>query len=113
MRPLTREPLVRAQCAPRYRGVFVSRSDAGPVRDCWRRRLTLLACVALVWLLGTSPAYAYLDPGTGGMILQLLLGGFAGALVVGKLYFSKIKAICLSIFMRDGTAPEHEDGGEA
>lgn len=47
------------------------------------------------------------------MLLQLLLGGVAGALVVGKLYFSKIKAIFSSIFMRDGTTPEHEDGGEA
>ena len=35
----------------------------------------------------TSPAYAYLDPGTGSMLLQMLLGGVAGALVVGKLYW--------------------------
>ena len=39
-----------------------------------------------------SPAYAYLDPGTGSMLLQLLLGGVAGALVVGKLYWHRIKA---------------------
>jgi len=29
-------------------------------------------------LLGTRPAHAYLDPGTGGMMLQLLLAGIAG-----------------------------------
>ena len=113
MRPSTREPLTRVRSAPRYRGVLVPRSAAGPSRDRWRSRLTGLVCAVLTWLLSPSPAYAYLDPGTGGMLLQLLLGGVAGALVVGKLYFSKIKAICLSIFMRDGTAPEHEDGGEA
>ncbi len=67
----------------------------------------------MAWLLGTSPAYAYLDPGTGGMILQLLLGGAAGALVVGKLYFSKIKAFYTPHFMRDVNAREHDDGGEA
>ncbi len=39
-----------------------------------------------------SPAYAYLDPGTGSMLIQLLLGGFAGVLVVGKLYWHRIKA---------------------
>lgn len=33
-----------------------------------------------------NPAYAYLDPGTGSMILQLLLGGVAGVLIIGKLY---------------------------
>ena len=38
------------------------------------------------------PAHAYLDPGTGSMLLQLLLGGAAGALVVGKLYWHRVKA---------------------
>lgn len=37
------------------------------------------------------PAFAYLDPGTGSMMLQLLLGGVAGALVVGNLYWQRIK----------------------
>ena len=40
-----------------------------------------------------SPAYAYLDPGTGSMIVQLLLGGVAGALVIGKLYWARLTAI--------------------
>ena len=40
-----------------------------------------------------TPAYAYLDAGTGSMILQLLLGGVGGALVVFKLYWFKIKRI--------------------
>ena len=38
-----------------------------------------------------NPALAYLDPGTGSMILQLLLGGIAGALVVGKLYWQRVR----------------------
>ncbi len=38
-----------------------------------------------------APAHAYLDPGTGSMLLQLLLGGVAGALVVGKLYWHRVK----------------------
>ena len=45
----------------------------------------------LVGLALTQPAHAYLDPGTGSMILQALIGGVAGALVVGRLYWSKIK----------------------
>ncbi len=39
-----------------------------------------------------SPAYAYLDPGTGSMLVQMLLGGVAGGLVIGKLYWARIKA---------------------
>ncbi len=40
----------------------------------------------------TSPAYAYLDPGTGSMLVQMLLGGVAGAMVIGKLYWHQVKA---------------------
>ena len=36
---------------------------------------------------------AYLDPGTGSLILQLLLGGVAGAWVVLKLFGQRIKAL--------------------
>jgi hypothetical protein len=38
-----------------------------------------------------SPAYAYIDPGTGGVLVQLLTGGFAGLLVLAKLYGQKIR----------------------
>lgn len=36
-------------------------------------------------------AFAYLDPGTGSMLLQLLLGGIAGAFMVIKLYWARFK----------------------
>ena len=36
-----------------------------------------------------APAHAYLDPGTGSMMLQLMLGGVAGLMVVGKLYYQR------------------------
>ncbi len=39
----------------------------------------------------STEASAYLDPGTGSMVLQLLLGGVAGAVVVVKLYWEKVK----------------------
>jgi hypothetical protein len=43
-------------------------------------------------LLGASSrgAHAYLDAGTGSMILQVLLGGFAGLALVGKLYWHRL-----------------------
>ena len=35
---------------------------------------------------------AYIDPSAGGMLVQLLLGGAAGVAVLGKLYWTRIKA---------------------
>lgn len=57
--------------------------------------LFISAVAILLMLATTTPAYAYLDPGTASMVLQVLLGGAAGALVVGKLYWSKLKGFFL------------------
>jgi hypothetical protein len=46
--------------------------------------------VLVVWLLAEAPAQAYLDPGSGSMLLQLLLGGFAAVGVIGKLYWNRV-----------------------
>ena len=48
-------------------------------------------------LLFITPAFirtviAYIDPGTGSMILQILLGGVAGIWVILKLFGQRIKA---------------------
>jgi Na+/proline symporter len=48
--------------------------------------VVLIACVIFV----PSPALAYVDPGTGSILLQLLLGGLAGVAVVWKLFWSRI-----------------------
>ncbi len=62
---------------------------------------TLIFGLVLLGAVGiSSPAHAYLDPGTGSMLLQLRLGGVAGALVVGKLYWHRVKA-----FFGRGPAP--------
>ena len=34
---------------------------------------------------------AYIDPGAGSMILQALAGGVAGLLVMGRLYWGRVK----------------------
>ena len=53
-----------------------------------RTKTALLAALALV-LLSTQNAYAYLDPGTGSMILQGLIGGIAGGMFALRLYWGK------------------------
>jgi hypothetical protein len=49
-----------------------------------------LAIAAMIVGMSTSSAYAYLDPGTGSIILQVLLGGVAGIALAGRLYWHKL-----------------------
>jgi hypothetical protein len=43
--------------------------------------------------ISTSSAHAYLDPGTGSIILQVLLGGVAGIALAIKLYWHKLLSL--------------------
>ena len=58
-----------------------------------RIAITALSIAAIA-----TPAHAYLDPGTGSMILQGLLAGIAGALVMGRLYWIRIKLFFSGLF---------------
>jgi hypothetical protein len=51
----------------------------------------------------TEPALAYLDPGTGGMLIQIILGGVAGLAVAGKLFWHQLKS-----FFRFGRTDESD-----
>ena len=53
--------------------------------------------VILLWLAVqlagfSTAAHAYLDPGTGSILVQSLLAGIAGAAAVVSLYWQRIKA---------------------
>lgn len=72
---------------------------------------SLAAAGALVAI--STPAHAYIDPGTGGMLLQLLLGGVAGGLVVGKLYWLRFKEGFQSIFGRGAKSEKFEKSGDS
>jgi len=48
--------------------------------------------VIVLLLLMFTDAVAYLDPGTGSMLLQVILGGIAAVGVAIKLYWHKIRA---------------------
>jgi hypothetical protein len=53
----------------------------------------LLFLTALTIGATSTPAHAYLDPGTGSMILQVLLGGLAGIAVAGKFYWHRLRSL--------------------
>ncbi|MDH3638390.1 MAG: hypothetical protein OES09_07975 [Gammaproteobacteria bacterium] len=44
----------------------------------------------MISTLCSAPAHAYMDPGTGSMLLQIILGGLAGLAVAGKLFWHRI-----------------------
>ena len=50
----------------------------------------------------THPASAYIDPGTGSFILQVLIAGLVGALFALKLFWRNITEITSSLFSRGG-----------
>ena len=52
----------------------------------------VLSLALILFGLASAPAFAYLDPGSGSMLLQVILGGFAALGVAMKLYWHKIKA---------------------
>ena len=54
--------------------------------------MKLFICLLfLVLLLPAHTAHAYLDPGTGSMLLQVILGGIAAVGVALKLFWHKIR----------------------
>jgi hypothetical protein len=49
---------------------------------------------------------AYLDPGTGSIIFQVIIAGLCGGLLVIKLFWGKIKNLFKKLFSRDNKAEE-------
>ena len=56
-------------------------------------RLTLVLFVLGTVFTFEIPVHAYLDPGSGSMLLQVLLGGFAAVGVIAKLYWHRLTAV--------------------
>lgn len=54
------------------------------------RILTPILLVCALLLAWQPPVEAYLDPGSGSMLIQLLLGGAAGLAVIVKLFWRRI-----------------------
>ena len=71
------------------------------------RRWSAMAAAG-VSLIAASDAHAYLDGGTGSMMLQLLLGGVAGVGVIVRLYWHRL----LGVFGVRRHGPTEPDTGE-
>ena len=72
-----------------------------------KHTLHTLACACAVSIAAVAPAAAYIDPGTGSMLLQMIGAGIAGAIF----YFRELRLKVMSLFSRR-EAPAAEDGPE-
>lgn len=54
------------------------------------KKATLVLVLYFVWM-SQAQVDAYLDPGSGSMLVQLLLGGVAGAAVIMKLGWERFR----------------------
>jgi hypothetical protein len=69
----------------------------------------VLLNVFLIVVGWANSAWAYLDPGTGSMILQLLLGGIAGAIVILKLYWRRFVGLFRGSTREEAGSSSSED----
>jgi hypothetical protein len=58
---------------------------------CHDTRVKSIVVLTGICLLMATPAYAYVDPGTGSLLVQIVTGGVAGLFVLGRLWWSRIK----------------------
>jgi len=67
-----------------------------------------LRLLLLIFALGTvlpAPASAYLDPGTGSYIIQMVVAGVLGALFAVKVFWVRIRLFLGRVFSR---GPRHD-----
>jgi len=75
-----------------------------------KRLLITCFLVTLLYLAFPPFAYAYLDPGTGSYIFQLLIAGLVGLGFLVKVYWNKIKLFLTRLFSKGGRGNGQADG---
>ena len=72
-----------------------------------------LIVAALLIIVMTGAAHAYVDPGTGSYLLQILIAGLLGAAFALKLYWTRIKSFLSgSRFGRKGRKDDRPDSDD-
>jgi hypothetical protein len=71
----------------------------------FRPTISVLMAIGAVYIVFPPRAYAYLDPGTGSYMLQLLIAALLAAIVTVRMYWGRIKAFVSGLFTKK---KEHE-----
>lgn len=76
----------------------------------WFTRLIItLVVLSLVFLIYPQKAYAYLDPGTGSYILQMIIASLVGVAFIIKIYLKRIKTFFVDLFFRRSRERKDDD----
>ena len=60
----------------------------------------LILTTLIIFFIITDVSYAYLDPGTGSIILQAIIGFIAAALATVSIYWNKLKLFLNKLFKK-------------
>ncbi len=75
-----------------------------------KRNYLWMPVILAAWVLASpGRAHAYLDPGTGSYLFQILIAALVGGLFAVKLFWGRIKLFFLGLFGKKG---EEAAGGE-
>jgi hypothetical protein len=72
--------------------IAISETEGKPVKPSRTRAVWAAVFFAYFFLITIPAAYAYVDPGTGSYIFQVLVGVFLGVAVAAKLWWRRIWA---------------------
>jgi len=67
----------------------------------------IIVLLTLLLLALPSVAHAYLDPGTGSYVVQLLIGGLLGGLFALGMFWRRVLASIKRLFKRGGSGEEN------
>ena len=68
----------------------------------------IILLLLLYFFVFAQPTYAYLDPGTGSYVTQLMIGFLAGGLYLLKVYWQKLVSIFRRLFRKPKMINEKE-----
>lgn len=75
-------------------------------------RLSVLTVLLVTVLLFVQhPAHAYLDPSSGSILIQIILGGIAGFFVLLKIYWRRIRR-ALGLYKAEATPADSREAGD-
>ncbi len=69
----------------------------------FRQLVAIVFLFAFFNLILSQEAYAYLDPGSGSYIIQMIIGAFLTGLFIMKLLWNKIKLFFNNLFSKEKT----------
>lgn len=70
-----------------------------------KMKIFALSATLAAGVLAPNPAHAYIDPGSGSMVIQLVVAAIAGGLFTLKVYWRRLKS-------RFGIGSKRDDGDD-